>query len=213
MCCTISGLYRTHTSVTLQKDITDPDSNRCQPLCTRTFVLSHIVQGHYWSRLKLSSATLHKGICPPQSVTLYRDITDQDSNRCQSLCTRTFVLSHFAKVQYWSRLKSSRVILQKDRTDPDWNCHQPLCTRTFVLSHFAQILDQSMIHTEHNKQAIKPCKRLQSQGQGYVKQMAYHCSKLNAYCLLSCRACNIDFLPLPAHCELASWSRSSKRAW
>ena len=36
----------------------------------------------------------------------------------------------------------------------------------------------------------KPYKRLQSQGQGQVKNIkkkAYRCSQFNAYCLLSCR--------------------------
>ena len=46
------------------------------------------------------------------------------------------------------------------------------------------------------------------------KTMAYHCSKFNAYCLLSCwDTSTLIFFPLLTQCDLASRSRSLEWAW
>ena len=59
-----------------------------------------------------------------------------------------------------------------------------------------------------------PYKRLQGQGLGHVKIKTYCCNKFNADCLLSCREhATLICLPLLTHCDFASRSRSSTRAW
>ena len=63
-------------------------------------------------------------------------------------------------------------------------------------------------------QAIYTFEKSTSMSRKKKKKKVYRCSKFNAYCLLRCREhATLIYFTLPTHCDLASRSRSPKRAW